>query len=76
MFEPIPGYDDWKTTPPAERELGRDIQPDDVCKCGCEYRHHHGHDEACWKCAEQDEVCRGFALDWVRLEKDAEALAI
>lgn len=75
MFEPIPGYDAWKTrTPEVDApELGRPLQPDDVCECGCEHRHHNGTGQACWRCAELDQVCDGFELDWDRIEKDARA---
>lgn len=73
MFDAIPGHDEWKTTPPAERELGRAIQPGDPCMCGHDFDEHAGADRKCWKCPDLDQVCDGFEVDLDEVEDRARA---
>lgn len=71
---PSEAYDNWKTTPPPEREdLGRPLQPSDPCTCGHAYGEHWGSGKPCWSCPELDQVCDGFELDADQLEDDARA---
>lgn len=70
MIEPIVGYDDWKLASPPDVEY--DPKPSDPCRCGHEFQHHHGADEACWECPKIDQSCKEFCADWSKMKTEFE----